>query len=146
MRAGMRDETKGETPVGNTPMSAAPSVAERLLALEGAVAALGVEVGVLRAAAGAAAGAAGARETLAADGQGESGAEETAGGSPGAAQLAQLLENARLADVLARAGYGSPAAVAGAADEELLAIDGVGARALRLIRERVHDGQARKEQ
>jgi hypothetical protein len=52
-------------------------------------------------------------------------------------RLAQLLGNSRLASVLARAGYASPAAVAEASDEQLLAIDGVAEKALKLIREKV---------
>ena len=52
-------------------------------------------------------------------------------------RLAQLLRNTRLAAVLARAGYGSPEAVAAAPDEALTAIDGVGDKALKQIHERV---------
>ena len=51
--------------------------------------------------------------------------------------LAQRLGNARLATVLVRAGYTSPAAVAAAPDEALLAIDGVGDKALQTIRARL---------
>ena len=51
--------------------------------------------------------------------------------------LAEVLKNARLAAVLARAGYATTTAVAGAGDEQLLAIDGVSEKALRQIRERV---------
>jgi hypothetical protein len=53
----------------------------------------------------------------------------------GVEQLAQQLGNARLAAVLVRAGYTSPAAVAAAPDEALQAIDGIGAKALKLIRQ-----------
>ena len=49
-------------------------------------------------------------------------------------QLAQRLGNARLAAVLVRAGYTSPEAVMAAGDEALLAIDGVGDKALQVIR------------
>ena len=52
-------------------------------------------------------------------------------------QLAQRLGNARLAAVLVRAGYTSVEAVAAAPDEALLAIDGVGDKALQLIRQKV---------
>jgi hypothetical protein len=48
--------------------------------------------------------------------------------------LAQRLGNARLATVLVRAGYTSPEALAAAPDEALLAIDGVGDKALQVIR------------
>ena len=52
-------------------------------------------------------------------------------------QLAQRLGNARLAAVLVRAGYTSAEAVAAAPDAALLAVDGVGDKALKLIREKV---------
>ncbi len=52
-------------------------------------------------------------------------------------RLAQRLGNSRLAAVLVRAGYTSPEAVAMAPDEALLAIDGVGDKALRVIREKL---------
>jgi hypothetical protein len=52
-------------------------------------------------------------------------------------RLAQVLGNSRLAAVLVRAGYTSPEAVAEAPDEALLAIDGVGDRALKVIREKL---------
>ena len=49
-------------------------------------------------------------------------------------QLAQQLGNARLAAVLVRAGYTSVEAVAAAPDAALLAVDGVGDKALKAIR------------
>jgi hypothetical protein len=52
-------------------------------------------------------------------------------------QLSDRLGNARLAAVLVRAGYTSPEAVAAAPDGALLAIDGVGDKALRVIRARL---------
>ncbi len=52
-------------------------------------------------------------------------------------QLAQRLGNARLAAVLVRAGYTSVEAVKAAPDAALLAIDGVGDKALQVIREKV---------
>ena len=55
----------------------------------------------------------------------------------GLEQLAQRLGNSRLAAVLVRAGYTSIEAVAAAPDEALLAVDGVGDKALKLIREKV---------
>ena len=64
-------------------------------------------------------------------------AETAAGGGRGEDALAEVLKNARLAAVLARAGYGTTTAVAGAGDEQLLAIDGVSEKALRQIRERI---------
>lgn len=51
-------------------------------------------------------------------------------------ELSQLL-NVRLAGVLAKAGYASADAVKAASDEELLAIAGIGEKALALIREQV---------
>lgn len=51
-------------------------------------------------------------------------------------ELAQLL-NSRLAAVLIQAGYGSVAAVKAASDSELLAVPGVGEKALASIRERI---------
>src|SRR5512134_331366 len=54
-----------------------------------------------------------------------------------ATELAQLLGNARLAAVLARAGYTSIEAVAAAPDAALLAVDGIGDKALKLMREKV---------
>ena len=51
--------------------------------------------------------------------------------------LAQRLGNARLAAVLVRAGYTSVEAVAAAPDEALLAVDGVGDKALAAIRARL---------
>jgi ERCC4-type nuclease len=47
------------------------------------------------------------------------------------------LGNVRLAGVLARAGYGSPEAVKEASDAALLEIDGIGDKALQVIREKV---------
>jgi predicted solute-binding protein len=52
-------------------------------------------------------------------------------------RLAQLLGNSRLAAVLARAGYATPELVAAAPDAALLAVDGIGDKALKLIREKV---------
>ena len=52
-------------------------------------------------------------------------------------QLAQRLGNARLVAVLVRAGYTSTEAVAAAPDEALLAVDGVGEKALGVIRARL---------
>ena len=52
-------------------------------------------------------------------------------------QLAQQLGNSRLAAVLVRAGYTSVEAVAAAPDEALLAVDGVGEKALAAIRAHV---------
>lgn len=51
--------------------------------------------------------------------------------------LTEVLKNARLAAVLARAGYATTTAVAGAGDDQLLGIDGVSEKALRQIRERI---------
>ncbi len=47
------------------------------------------------------------------------------------------MKNARLAAVLARAGYATATAVAGAGDAQLLGIDGVSEKALRQIREKM---------
>ena len=93
-------------------MNAAMGVAERLLALESAVADLQAAV----------------RRRVA-----------PAPPPPAAntERLAQQVGNNRLAAILAHAGYGSPAAVAAATDEQLLAIDGVAEKALKLIREKV---------
>ena len=55
----------------------------------------------------------------------------------GMEELAQRLGNARLAAVLVRAGYTSVEAVAAAPDAALLAVDGVGDKALKSIREKV---------
>ena len=52
-------------------------------------------------------------------------------------EMAQRLGNARLAAVLVRAGYTSVEAVMAAPDEALLAVDGVGEKALKGIREKV---------
>ncbi len=64
-------------------------------------------------------------------------AEPAAVGSGTEDALAEVLKNGRLAAVLARAGYGTTTAVAGAGDAQLLAIDGVSEKALRQIRERI---------
>ena len=56
-------------------------------------------------------------------------------------RLEHLLGNLRLVSVLARAGYATPETVAAATDEALLAVDGVGEKALRMIRERVTGGE-----
>ena len=97
----------------------APGIGERLLALEVAVAALQAELRVeVRALAGA-------------------GAPAPAPAATELELLAQRLGNARLAAVLVRAGYTSIEAVAAAPDEALLAIDGVGERALGAIRARL---------
>jgi len=133
-------------------MAGALGVAERLLALEAAVTAIKGELRTLAAASTATAGSTQpktrtkvrpAADVFADD---DSGAEVDGadGGTPepsaggeepsGPERLAQMLGNARLAAVLVRAGYTSPEAVAGAADEALLEIDGVSERALRLMR------------
>ncbi|MFN8464559.1 MAG: hypothetical protein U0X20_03375 [Caldilineaceae bacterium] len=96
-------------------MGPAPGIGERLLALEVAVAALQTEV---RALAGA-------------------GAPAPAPAVTELEKLAQQLGNARLAAVLVRAGYTSVEAVAAAPDEALLAVDGVGEKALKAIRAKV---------
>ncbi|MFN8468270.1 MAG: hypothetical protein U0X20_22110 [Caldilineaceae bacterium] len=64
-------------------------------------------------------------------------AETAAGDGRDEDALAEVLKNGRLAAVLARAGYGTTTAVAGAGDEQLLGIDGVSEKALRQIRERI---------
>ena len=90
----------------------AAGIAERLLALERAVAEL--QAGL------------------------RAGRQEMVVSEPADLQcLAQQLGNARLAAVLVRAGYTSPEAVMAAPDEALLAIDGVGDKALQVIREKV---------
>ncbi len=94
---------------------AAPGIGERLLALEAGVAALKAELRMLIGA-----------------GKAAPVAEPT-----GLEQLAQQLGNARLAAVLVRAGYTSVEAVAAAPDDALLAVDGVGEKALAAIREKV---------
>ena len=94
---------------------AAGGIGDRLLALELAVAALQAE---LQAAIGAGVAAPPAAPT-------------------GVEELAERLGNARLAAVLVRAGYTSSEAVAAAPDEALIAIDGVGEKALKVIRERL---------
>ena len=92
-------------------MGPASGIGERLLALEAAVAELRTLLG---------------------------------GSKPGPApeptameQLAQQLGNARLAAVLVRAGYMSVGAVMAAPDEALLAVDGIGDKALATIRARL---------
>ena len=97
-------------------MSAAPGIGDRLLALEAAVTALQALVqGV-------------GCPTPTPDPQ-------VVKGEPSdLVRLAQLLGNGRLAAVLVRAGYTSPEAVVAASDEALLAIDGVGDKALQMIR------------
>jgi hypothetical protein len=107
-------------------MGPAPGIGERLLALEAAVSALQAEVREL--ATSVAWGAAKPAPTP----------EPAAKNEPsGLEQLAQRLGNARLAAVLVRAGYTSLDAGAAAPDEALLAVDGVGDKALKLIREKV---------
>ncbi|MFN8466323.1 MAG: hypothetical protein U0X20_12270 [Caldilineaceae bacterium] len=99
----------------------APGIGERLLALELAVAGLQAELkGIVGA------------------GKPTPTPEPAVKSEPsGIEQLAQRLGNARLAAVLARAGYTSTEAVAAAPNEALLAVDGVGDKALKLIREKV---------
>lgn len=132
-------------------MAGALGVAERLLALEAAVAAIRGELRTL-AAGGTGGGTQPKTRTksrpsadVAADDTGTdvggadgSALDPDAGEEPaGPGRLAQMLGNARMASVLVRGGYTSPEAVAAAADEELLALDGVTERALRLIRARL---------
>jgi hypothetical protein len=109
-------------------MGAALGIAERLLALERAVAELQTAFDATGASA------TGACKTPPGGATGE---PEGRAGLLGAEQLAGVLGNARLAAVLVREGYGSPEALRAAGDAELLAIDGVSARALRLIREKL---------
>ncbi len=92
-------------------MGPASGIGDRLLALEAAVAELRTLIG--------------AATTAPA-------AEPT-----GLEELAHQLGNARLAAVLVRAGYTSIEAVAAAPDEALLAVDGVGEKALATIRARL---------
>ncbi|MFN8463954.1 MAG: hypothetical protein U0X20_00325 [Caldilineaceae bacterium] len=136
-------------------MAGALGVAERLLALEAAVAEIRSQ---LRTLAAGGTGTAGSTQTKArtktrpaadvlpgdvssADVDGaDAGAPEADAGdeeASGAERLAQMLGNARLAAALVRAGYASPEAAGAAADGDLLAIDGVSERALRLIRTRL---------
>ena len=96
-------------------MGGAPGIGERLLALELAVAALQAELRTLMGA----------------------GTPPPPSAPTALEQLAQQLGNARLAAVLVRAGYTSREAVAAAPDEALLAIDGIGDKALKTIREKV---------
>lgn len=58
------------------------------------------------------------------------------GEKPESATLAALL-NGRVAAILLRGGYGTPAQVRAASDAELLALDGVSEKALAMIREKV---------
>ena len=108
-------------------MGPAQGIGERLLALEAAVAVLQAEVRELA--------------TSVAWGVGKPAPttpEPALKHEPsGLEQLAQRLGNSRLAAVLVRAGYTSIDAVAAAPDEALLAVDGVGDKALKLIREKV---------
>ena len=92
-------------------MGAASGIAERLLALEMAVAELRMLIGA--------------------------GSPAPAPAPTALEQMAQRLGNARLAAVLVRAGYTSVEAVASTPDEALLAIDGVGDKALAAIRARL---------
>lgn len=74
--------------------------------------------------------------------QGRSGAENPQVAPLGSAadgpdQLALALGNSRLAALLVAGGFGSLAAVRAASDGELLAVAGVTAKGLKLIRERV---------
>ena len=89
-------------------MGPAPGIGDRLLALEASVATLQAELQAFMGAAKAA-----------------PAAEPTA-----VELLARQLGNGRLAAVLVRAGYTSVEAVAAAPDEALLAVDGVGDKAL----------------
>lgn len=124
-------------------MSGAKGVAERLLALETAVAELREQVRAPVGSGGTAAKAkkqaAGGTAPAPADPDGAAGGEKTVseGAPSGLERLAEALGNARLAAVLVRAGYTSPEAVASAPDEALLAVDGVAEKALKLIREKV---------
>ena len=93
-------------------MTAAPGIADRLLALETAVAQLQAIV----------------------RGQGQPAPQTPLTDTE---RLAQLLGNTRLASVLVRAGFTSPEAVVAATDEELLQVDGIAEKALKLIRRRV---------
>ena len=106
-------------------MSPAPGIGDRLLALEAAVSALQAEMRQMA--------------TTVASGAGTPAPPEpTIKNEPsGLELLAQRLGNARLAAVLVRAGYTSTEAVAAAPDAALLAIDGVGDKALKFIREKV---------
>ena len=98
-------------------MGPAPGIGDRLLALEAAVAEL---------------------RTLIGPGTPAPSPEPAIKNEPsGLEQLAQQLGSARLAAVLVRAGYTSPEAVAAAPDAALLAIDGVGDKALATIRARL---------
>ena len=100
-------------------MGPAQGIGERLLALELAVAALQEEVRTLAGA----------------------GSPAPAPAATDLEQLAQQLgpkrSDARLAAVLVRAGYTSVEAVAAAPDAALLAVDGVGDKALKAIREKL---------
>jgi hypothetical protein len=99
-------------------MGSALGVAERLLALEAAVAELRTLVQGME--------------------QGATAVAPTPAVPAGDLQrLEQALGNARMAAVLVRAGYTSPEAVAAAPDAALLAIDGIGDKALAAIRARL---------
>ena len=102
-------------------MGPAPGIGDRLLALEAAVATLQAELKQIVGA--------GVPAPL---------PEPIVKNEPSSLeQLAQRLGNARLAAVLVRAGYTSVDAVAAAPDDALLAVDGVGEKALKSIREHV---------
>lgn len=107
-------------------LTAAGGIGERLLALEASVAALQAELRELA--------------TTVALGVGKPAPtpEPTVKNEPsGMEQLAQRLGNSRLAAVLVRAGYTSVEAVVAAPNEALLAVDGVGDKALAAIRTRL---------
>ena len=102
-------------------MGPARGIGDRLLALEAAVAALQGEL----------------RTWIGAGTPAPSPEPAIKNEPSGLEQLAQQLGSARLAAVLVRAGYTSPEAVAAAPDAALLAIDGVGDKALKAIRDKV---------
>lgn len=124
-------------------MSEAKGVAERLLALEAAVAGLQKQMRtVAKSRSGAAEPAKrapeGPADPPAAESEaGSEGALKEAGEPSGPDRLAQALGNSRLAAVLVRAGFPSPEDVAAASDEALLAVEGLGEKALRSVREKV---------
>ena len=105
----MMNPTPGAHPAGGA--LPAGGIGERLLALEAKVAELCALIGA--------------------------GKPAPVFGSTALEQMAQQLGNARLAAVLVRAGYTSLEAVAAAPDEALIAIDGVGEKALKAIRARL---------
>ena len=130
-------------------MGGAMGVAERLLALEAAVSELRALVASMGDTAGTQPKTRG-KSRASTENAGESAGENPKDGAEaapadsgaddepsGLERLAQQLGNARMAAVLVRAGYTSPAAVGAAPDEALLAIDGVGEKALRAIREKL---------